>query len=231
MKKNIFCRLLLGVLMMISLLLTACNSGSTSNSQLTQVDSVAAKSGFALNSANSVLMSLNWTIDGQALSDMSNLKDFGWHVLTLSVASIPSGESVPVQGIQWDIQGATAANTPGTEGSQVVIQDLNCQNAVFRNAGDSCSVYFRFNYNYAQYNNVPLSLSVEFAPGNFSQISYYQTIQTTLTPLEPIADIRPISRLETNYWQASQLQQAPNDYQIIQVQNGSPLAAVSLKLF
>ena len=208
------CRVVTGILSLI--MLAACNSGvsrqiNSNNSSLKSADQA-----FKHNRDGKI--DVTWTIDNLVKpQDLNNsLKDLGWHLVTLSVSSADSSTvPTPVEGLLAEIYPAP----PIKRGQRILLQDINCATAVFSQVGDSCSAYFKLDYDSSIGENNPVLFPVKMVPQG--KIKTTLNFMASYQPNTSMTDYRAVNSFESQYYSASALASNKNAYQIYLVQNGS----------
>ena len=197
-----------------SIMLAACNSGTGNSSE--QINSQIKLK--LLKKDNIDKMDINWTVDNNVKSDElnSSLKDMGWHIITMTVSSIDEKtQPTPVQGLLMGIYPTPPINL----GQKILTQDINCANAVFSKVGDSCSAYFKLDYDTSKGSGIPVQFPIQMtAKGDISAVLSFTS---TLNSNNSIVDYRKVNNFESQYYSGSMVASNPNAYQILLVQNGS----------
>lgn len=216
----LFASILLGIA------ISSCNSNAGSGITTSSTENVMQK----INKLKSGV-GIAYTLDGEALNaGTQNWGDMGWHLLTLTLTNPPvPQQSIPVNGISATI-GSIDQNPE--YGESVVVQDINCDKAVFANAGDHCSAYIKVNYDYQTYNNINPVVSVNIYPNNWQSLPTIIQVQDWIKPAMAIGVYRPVHAFEQQYYSGSQVASNPNQYRILLMQNGliKPINVTSIAI-
>ena len=221
--KNKIMQLLFTVITCVTLAITisSCNNNAGSGAV---ADDVASKIGKLKSSVG-----IGYTLDGEVLNaSTQNWADMGWHLLTLTMNSAPvPQQSIPVGGV-----GATIGTVGhlAKYGESVVVQDVNCNNAVFANVGDTCSAYIKVSYDYKTYSNLKPIVIVNIYPNNWQSLPVIIQTRDWIQPAMSVGIYRPVLPIETEYYSGSQVASNQNQYRILMMQNGliNPLSITAV---
>lgn len=161
-----------------------------------------------------------WTIDGENTSvARSTLKDLGWHLITVTVIKTDALTTpVAVKGLR----GIISPKPPIDLGQKIDIKDINCESAIFGKVGDSCSAYFRFDYNHLnnQVGDEGIQFPAEIGANSYPKIPGTVTLDRNINPNSLVADVRTISPVESAYYSGLNVATNSNLYHIAFIQNG-----------
>lgn len=202
----------------LSILIIGCNNaGSTGtvNKPNLSTNNLKLHNSSLLTSTNQT-MDTQWTVDGKSgITLNSQLHDLGWHLLTISVSKIGSNtQSTPVGGLQYVLQDQS-------RGQKIDFQDISCTNAIFSKVGDSCSTYFRLDYNHMPEDINPINFNVEIGTNSYPNIPNTLSFNSKIEPKISTINIRSIESIESRYLASSTLTTNSRHYHIILVQNAS----------
>lgn len=203
-----------------------CNNAGSSNSasNINSATSVtkpvtSASVGFS-GEAPEQTMNTVWTIDNASINiAQSQLKDLGWHLITVSVTKTDERtKTTPVNGLKAIIY----PKPPFDHGQRVEIKDINCDSAIFSKVGDSCSAYFKFDYDHIsnESNNLAIDFPVEIGSNSYPQIPGTVSLNSKVNPSSIVSDIRLIDPIESSYYNGNVIITNPKSYHIAIIQNG-----------
>lgn len=197
-------------LIICSMLLFACNNDNTNY----------PKRNLKNNSKNNntVFMDLLWVVDNGVPEDRvsSGLHDTAWHLITVSVKRV--GEQTKPQKVQG-IEGVIYPTPKKNANQKIDIKDINCNTAIFKNVGDSCSVYFKLSYD----KSLAYSDKIEFPILLYANNQDLPTIMgfTSFIWNNEVTqgNYRAVLPIESQYYTGNKVISDKLSYQIILMQN------------
>ena len=117
-----------------AIMLNGCNGASNIGSTGTASGNGAGSNDAYFNGVKpdsltqSVVMDLQWTLDGSTLMSGQNINDMAQHLLTITAVNMPQplATPIPVNGIQYVFNPTPTDN----RGEKVEITDINCKAAL-----------------------------------------------------------------------------------------------------
>ena len=202
-----------------SILICACNGGSSSSGVAAGASSLSKLK--LNNSIKAADIDAVWAVDSIVTENSLNasLRDMGWHLVTLTVSRV--GDKISPVAVGGLIAGIYPRPAPNL-GQAIEVQDINCNTAIFGKVGDSCSAYFRLKYDLSKGKNKPVLFPVQMAPKS-NDLSQLLSFTAKVEPTISIAGYRFAIRAEEQYFSAIDIAAQKYRYQILLITNGDLL--------